>query len=299
MKELNDDQVIYAFDKDGEPVLTVESGETVRIRTKDCFGNQIQSPDDVIDEINWDLINPATGPIYVDGAVAGGTLKVEINDIELDDKAVCCTGKDEGVFGDRLDAWSTHLCRREGDKIIWDDKIEIPLKPMIGVIGVAPAGEPVNCGTPGSHGGNMDNTAITKGATLYFPVSVDGALFGCGDMHAVMGDGEISVSGAEIPGYVTATLTALPELSLDNPIIVNDTHIGTIASAETLDEAADRAVHDMIDLVAARTGVAADELVMLFSLVGDVQICQMVDPEKTVRFMVPRYVLDAYDFSLE
>ena len=81
---------------------------------------------------------------------------------------------------------------------------------MIGVIGVAPEGEPVNCGTPGSHGGNMDNTAITTGATLYFPVAVEGALFGCGDMHAAMGDGEISVSGAEVAGWATVTLTALP-----------------------------------------------------------------------------------------
>ena len=64
---------------------------------------------------------------------------------------------------------------------MWDERLSIPLAPMIGVIGVAPEGEPVNCGTPGKHGGNMDNTAISAGATLYFPVAVDGALFGCGD----------------------------------------------------------------------------------------------------------------------
>ena len=43
---------------------------------------------------------------------------------------------------------------------------------------------------------------------------------------------------------------------------------------------------------------AQDELVMLLSLVADVRVCQMVDPEKTVRFMVPKYVLDALGFAL-
>ena len=244
MQELNDERVLFAFARDLEPALTVASGETVRIRTQDCFGNQVQTPEDELDEIDWDRINPATGPVFVEGAVPGGALKVTIENIELDPQTASCTGKDEGVCGDRFDAWSTHLCAIDGDKLVWNDQLSIPLNPMIGVIGVAPAGDPVNCGTPGSHGGNMDNTAITTGATLYFPVAVEGALFGCGDMHAAMGDGEISVSGAD------------------------------------------------------RTGVDEAELVMLLSLVADVQVCQMVDPQKTVRFMVPKYVLESLGFKL-
>ena len=246
MQELNDERVLFAFARDLEPALTVASGETVRIRTQDCFGNQVQTPEDELDEINW----------------------------------------------------STHLCAIDGDKLVWNDQLSIPLNPMIGVIGVAPAGDPVNCGTPGSHGGNMDNTAITTGATLYFPVAVEGALFGCGDMHAAMGDGEISVSGAEVAGYATVTLTALPDLHLVDPLIENGTHLGIIASAESLDAAADRAVHEMVDLLHDRTGVDEAELVMLLSLVADVQVCQMVDPQKTVRFMVPKYVLESLGFKL-
>lgn len=298
MRELSDEKTLFAFARDLEPAMTVESGETVRIRTKDCFGNQIRAAEDVLDEIDWDAINPATGPIYVQGAQPGGALKVEILDIELDGQTVSCTGKDEGVCGDMFEAWSTHLCAIEDGKLIWNDNLSIPLNPMIGVIGVAPAGEPVNCGTPGSHGGNMDNTAITTGAKLYFPVAAEGALFGCGDMHATMGDGEVSVSGAEVAGWATVRLTALPEMQVKNPLIENETQIGVIASAETLDEAASIAVHDMVELVSAKTGAAKDELVMLFSLVADVKVCQMVDPEKTVRFMVPKYALEAYGFAL-
>ena len=124
------------------------------------------------------------------------------------------------------------------------------------------------------------------------------ALFGCGDMHAAMGDGEISVSGAEVAGYATVTLTALPDLHLVDPLIENGTHLGIIASAESLDAAADRAVHEMVDLLHDRTGIDEAELVMLLSLVADVQVCQMVDPQKTVRFMVPKYVLESLGFKL-
>lgn len=298
MIELDDAKTLFSFDKDLGPVLKVPSGETVRIRTKDCFGNQLQGPEDQLSEIDWEAINPATGPIYVEGAVAGGTLKVHIDNIELDAQTSSCTGKDEGVCGDRFSDWATHFCKVEDGKVVWDERLSIPLAPMIGVIGVAPEGEPVNCGTPGKHGGNMDNTAIAAGATLYFPVAVDGALFGCGDMHAVMGDGEVSVSGAEVAGYATVTLTALPELSVPNPLIENDTHFGIIVSAESLDKASEIAVQQMVDLLASRTNESEADLVMLLSLVADVRVCQMVDPEKTVRFMVPKYVLDAIGFSL-
>lgn len=298
MIELDDSKTLFSFDKDLEPVLKVPSGETVRIRTKDCFGNQLQGSEDQLSEIDWEAINPATGPIYVEGAVEGGTLKVHIDNIELDAQTSSCTGKDEGVCGDRFSDWATHFCKVEDGKVVWDERLSIPLAPMIGVIGVAPEGEPVNCGTPGKHGGNMDNTAIAAGATLYFPVAVDGALFGCGDMHAVMGDGEVSVSGAEVAGYATVTLTALPELSVPNPLIENDTHFGIIVSAESLDKAAELAVQQMVDLLASRTNESEADLVMLLSLVADVRVCQMVDPEKTVRFMVPKYVLDAIGFSL-
>lgn len=298
MVELDDEKVFYAFDKTLEPAMVVPSGTTVRVRTKDCFGNQIQKPEDELDGIDWDHTNPATGPIFVEGAVPGGALMVSIDAIEFDNKSVSCTGENEGVCGDRFNAWSTQVCEIDGDELVWDERLRIPLRPMIGVIGVAPEGDPINCGMPGSHGGNMDNTAITAGATLYFPVFADGALFGCGDMHAVMGDGEISVSGAEAAGWATVTLTAMPELKLVDPLIENATHFGVIASAETLDAAADRAVHEMVDLICDRTAEDPDKVVMLLSLVGDVQVCQMVDPEKTIRFMVPKYVLDSLGFKL-
>ena len=95
MHQLDDERVLFAFARDLEPALTVKSGDTVRIRTQDCFGNQVQSPEDQLDEINWDPITPATGPVFVEGAVPGGALKVAIENIELDAQTASCTGKDE------------------------------------------------------------------------------------------------------------------------------------------------------------------------------------------------------------
>jgi Acetamidase/Formamidase family. len=94
-------------------------------------------------------------------------------------------------------------------KVIFNEKLSFPVKPMIGVIGVAPKEGEINCGTPGPHGGNMDTTLIGEGTKLYLPVFVDGALFALGDLHAVMGDGEIGVSGVEVSGAVTVGLRVL------------------------------------------------------------------------------------------
>lgn len=300
MIELSDEKVIFEFSDAAEPLLTVASGETVRIRTKDCFGNQLQTEEDSIDELDWDNVNPATGPIFVEGAHAGGVLKVELLEVDVDDHTAMCTGENEGTLGDIFHNGLSSCVKQIRDgKLIWDDKVSLDLKPMIGVIGVAPAdGQRINCGTPGHHGGNMDNTRIGQGATLYFPVACEGALFGCGDMHAVMGDGEIGVSGAEVAGHVTARLTALDDRSITSPVLETADEFMTIASAPTLDEAADKAVHDMVRILEERTeGISTENLVMLLSLCADVEVCQIVDPLRTARFVVPKKVIEAYGFT--
>ena len=119
---------------------------------------------------------------------------------------------------------------------------------MIGVIGVAPAGDDVPCGTPGSHGGNMDTRLIGDGATIYLPVQAPGALLAVGDLHAAMGDGEIAFTGVEVAGAVTLQVSLREDMSLTDPVLENDDTVATIASAETLDEAAKMATNAMADL---------------------------------------------------
>lgn len=298
MKELGDMQVFYAFSGDCCPALVVDSGETVRLCTRDFFGNQIRGSDDGLQTIEWDATNPVTGPVYVREAHPGDVLEVLIRDIEIGDTVTSCTGRDESVCADLFARWTTRRCSVENGEVVWNDRLRIPVRPTIGVLGVAPAHGSVSGASAGSHGGNMENGLAGVGTSVFLPVAVEGALFGCGDLHAVAGGGEVGVAGAEVAGRVTATFTVRRDLHLTNPLFKTATSIGSLASAPTLDEAASRAVHDMVALVRDATGADADELAMLFSLVGAVEVCQMVDPQKTVRFVVPRYVLESYGFAL-
>ena len=290
--------VIYAFDKTHEPVKRVASGTTIEIETYDCFENQVQSADTKIGGIDWDRINPATGPIYVEGAQPGDVLKVRIEKLEIGNQGVMATGPDLGVLGHRQEEMASKIIPVEGDYAVFDDKLKIPLNKMIGVIGVAPEGEPVPCGTPGAHGGNMDTTLITEGATLYFPVFAEGALFALGDFHAAMGDGEIGVSGIEVPGKATVTLEVVKEGALRHPLLENKDGITFLVSKPTLDEAVKAAVEEMADFLLTRTGLDVADLAMMMSAAGQSQISQIVDPLMTARFFVPKYVLDAYGVTL-
>ncbi|RNB89900.1 acetamidase [Brevibacillus fluminis] len=288
---------IYAFSGKHDPVLRIASGTRLTIETYDCFTNQIQSEATAIDSIDWNRINPATGPIFVEGAMPGDVLKVHIERIELADRGVMATGPGLGVMGHRIEKFEVKLIPIE-DGHAHFNQIKIPLNPMIGVIGVAPAEGEVSCGTPGAHGGNMDNTMITEGATLYFPVGVEGALFGLGDLHAAMGDGEVGVSGIEIPGKVTVTVEVIKGLAIAHPFLENADSVVSIVSAPTLDEAVKIAVEQMVDRLLPTTGLPLAELTMLMSAVGQTQICQVVDPLMTARFVVPKRILNQLDASL-
>ncbi|MET3574221.1 acetamidase/formamidase family protein [Bhargavaea ullalensis] len=286
--------VIYSFSKEHVPVKHVASGTTIEIETYDCFKNQVTSPETKVAGIDWDEINPATGPVYVEGAEPGDVLKVRIDKLEIGGQGVMATGPDLGILGHRLEELASKIIKVDEEHAVFDDKLKIPLNKMIGVIGVAPAGEPVSCGTPGAHGGNMDTKLITEGATLYFPVFAEGALFGLGDFHAAMGDGEVGVSGIEVPGKATVTLQVLKEGALRHPLVENEDGIAFIVSAPTLDEAAKTAVEEMADFLLPRMEMNLPDLAMLLSAAGQVQVSQIVDPLMTARFFVPKYVLEAY-----
>lgn len=289
---------IYAFSSKNKPVKVVASGTTLEIETYDCFTNQIQSEITEVNSIDWAQINPATGPIFVEGAQPGDVLKVKIEKIELGERGVMAVGPDLGVMGHRIEHFQAKIIPVRDGKALFNS-VEIPLNPMIGVIGVAPADEEeISCGTPGRHGGNMDNKMITEGAALYFPVFAEGALFGLGDLHAAMGDGEIGVSGIEIAGKVTVTLEVIKGVSLNHPMLENDEVIAAIASAKTLDEAVKTAVEEMVDMIAAKTDLPLSEVTMLMSATGQAQICQVVDPLLTARFVVPKWVLEQLNVKL-
>ena len=283
--------IIYEFNQDNTPIKNVTAGTTLTIETYDCFTNQIQSEDSVMEQIDWNKVNPATGPVFVDGALPGDILKVKIEKIKIADQGVMAVVPELGLAGDLIDKIQAEIMPVKNDKVIFNE-VEAPITKMVGVIGVAPKGDGVNCGIPGSHGGNMDNTMVKEGATLYFPVAVEGALFALGDLHAAMGDGEVSGSGVEIPGEVTVTLDVIKGEKLIHPMLENEDSFSQIVSAETLDEAIDTAGLQMIERIVERTGLSTTEVAMLMSMVGQAEICQIVNPLKTARYVVPKWLLE-------
>ncbi|WP_254901695.1 acetamidase/formamidase family protein [Thalassobacillus devorans] len=297
-RQLTCQSAVYALSKENPPAITIQPGETLTMETYDCFQNQIQSETTEISAIDWNQINPATGPVYVEGAEPGDILKVKIDQLKIGERGVMVTGKDLGVLGHRFDDFDVKIIPIKDNQAIFDEKLSLPLNPMIGVIGVAPENESVNCGTPGAHGGNMDTKVITEDAELYFPVFVEGALFALGDFHAAMGDGEVSVSGIEVPGEATVTFELIKKQSLSFPLVANDEGISLIVSKETLDDAVATAVEQMVDLLHPHTDLTLSHLTMLMSAAGEVQVSQVVDPLVTARFFVPKHILETYDIQL-
>lgn len=286
--KLTNDKVIFDFSKDHEPVLRVPAGTTLEIETLDCFSNQLRKAGDTIEQLDWERINPATGPVYVEGAEPGDTLKVTIHTIKLNDRGTVCCLENEGTLGHMIKGNHFRVVNVEGDTVKYLDRFEIPTQKMVGVIGVAPEDEAVNTGTPDHHGGNMDTLLVAEGATVYFPVAHPGALFAMGDVHAVMGDGEVGVSGLEIPSDVIVTLDVIKGKAPEYPFLENSDVYAVLVSKPTVDEAVSVAAELMCRFLEPRMDITRPEIIMLMSLVGSVEISQVVDPKKTVRFVFPK-----------
>jgi amidase len=293
------DRLFFAFEPNLNPAVQVQQGEEVLLETHDCFEGQIQKPQDLVDKLDWNHVNPATGPVYIEGAKPGDVLRVDLLEVKVGKQASMVTIPGEGALGDVITEMETAILKLEDDHILFKDKIRIPKKPMIGVIGVAPAEGSVPNGTPGPHGGNLDCTLMSEGNSAYFTVGVEGALFGAGDFHAAMGDGEIVVCGAEISGELHFRAQVVDALKgLPTPFVQTPESVATIYSAATIDEAASGAIHRMAQFLTDFVKIPLNDAGMLMSLVGELKFCQVVDPLKTVRFEFPKWVLAKYDFQM-
>ena len=283
MNKISKDKVVYTMSPNNEPVLKVKSNSIVEFETNDALAGQIKSVHDKFEALDWQRVNPATGPLYVEGAEAGDILAVTIEKIETNNTGVIITGNNMGVLGHVLEKPTIKVIPIENNTAIFSENIHIPLNKMVGVIGVAPKEESISCGVPDMHGGNLDCKEIRERATVLLPVYVEGALLAIGDLHAVMADGEVAVSGLEVSGQVRVKVEVIKNKTLPLPMITNDTHIMTLASCEDLDEAVNMAVINMVSYLCDNHDFQQDEATMLVSLVGDVRICQVVDPKKTIR----------------
>ncbi|MDU5081850.1 acetamidase/formamidase family protein [uncultured Tissierella sp.] len=292
MKIISGNKVIYKFTNLMDHVEVISSGDVIKVKTNDCFFQQIYNEEQVLTEIDYDRLNPATGPIYVEGAEQGDLLQVKVISIDVANKGVAAVVPNEGVLGDQVSKPMIRVVDIIDGYAIFHG-IKLPIRPMIGVIGVAPAKEDGEWATdsPWKHGGNMDTNDITAGSTLYFPVNQKGALLALGDCHAIMGDGEICFTGLEVPAEVTLEINLIKDKKIKWPLLETDGYTMVIASGNNLDSALYEATSETVKYLEGALGLEWEDAYILTSLAVDLKISQVVDPKKTIRAAIPKYII--------
>src|SRR5215211_1088253 len=297
------DEIIWAFGPDLERVLEVEPGSVVRFETNDCFTGQIASEDDLVTGIDFERVNSATGPVAVKGAEPGDSLVVELLEVRPSGRGFATLIPDFGQLIDQAQSPVTKVFRIEGDTVHMNDRVSFPLRPMVGVVGVATDGETVANGWAGRHGGNLDDHLHGPGATLYFPVRQAGGMFAVGDMHASMGDGEICGTGVEIPGEVVARFDLLKGKHATWPVTELRDRWVAHATAETDADfmaALERVSEEAARLLVDGWGFTMEEAFVFLSVACDAGICQACRPSPfstIARMAVPKVSATPRPFS--
>ncbi|MGI6510412.1 MAG: acetamidase/formamidase family protein [Erysipelotrichaceae bacterium] len=272
MLEIRD--TIYAFSKNAKPVAHIKNGETVKFITEDCFGGQIKSEEKLVGAIDWNNVNPATGPVYVEDAEPGDVIVVDILSIDVKPQGIGCTIPGASIFDGETEIRTKVLEVKDG--YVHYNDIKWPANPMIGVIGCAPAGDDVVSGMAGNHGGNMDSKIITRGAKVYLPVRVKGGLLALGDLHASMADGEMIGAGVEIAGEVIATVSLIKNFKLNWPVTETKDAFYVNTSAPSYDEAAESGYREIHRLIMNAYGWDFTDAAIYMSLQGDLCANQTV-----------------------
>ncbi|HET7050458.1 MAG TPA: acetamidase/formamidase family protein [Solirubrobacteraceae bacterium] len=288
---LPDERVHFTWDTGNEPVLRIDSGDTVVVWTRDVSDNQIGPDSDVsvIAGLDWDRVYPLAGPIAVNGAEPGDTLAIEILDIHTQGWGWTAILPGLGLLPDDFpDAYLRIFDLSHGDVAYLREDIVIPLEPFFGTMGVCPAGataQPVM--PPGTFGGNMDTRQLVRGATLYLPVEVEEALFSCGDAHGAQGDGEVCVTGLEAPMFASLRFSlykghAIPGPQYRTPApltrrVDSAPFFGTTGVGADLYVAAQDAVRAMVDHIASNYELGREDAYLLCSLAVDLKISEIVD----------------------
>lgn len=289
-KIISSDHVIYHFRPDMKPEWFVDEGDVLVIQTPDGTHGQIKSEDDVIEKIDEDKINDAVGPIFIRGAQPNDTLVFDIMDISIpSSRGYILVIPTFGLLHKKVTKARTKIVSIL-EKDVCFNELRIPIRPIIGTIGVAPAQGTWSTLYGHDHGGNLDCTDICPGSRVYFPVFVEGALLAMGDGKAVMGDGEVCSTGVGCPLEITGRVEVIKQ-TIPRPMIETKDEWMTLASANTLEEACQIANSDLIDIIVKVKGYSWEEAYMLTSLVADLRICQVVNPLMTVRMAISKQYL--------
>src|SRR5688572_14155437 len=271
------DQFTYRFSATTEPVATVAPGEQFVVETHDTSTGRVHRAEDmpgfvrVRDPLK---VNPAAGPVFIEGATPGDDLIVEILDIRLQPYGFVRVLAGAGVLQTGIESDGVLMARIDGEHVVLGERVRLPLRPMVGVIGTAPADGAIYTAAPGPQGSNIDVNAVTVGARVHLRVHVPGALLAIGDVHASMGDGEVSGTGVEIAGEVTVRVDLVPGAAPARPRIETADDWITTGNGPTLEDAVEMAVEELTQLLMARLGLTRTEAFLLVGARGDIRIGQ-------------------------
>jgi amidase len=273
------------------PALRIKPGDRVVTKTIDAGG------------VDWNGKqvaqgpNPQTGPFYIEGAEPGDAIVVTIEKLE--------TNRTTGYSSSLLAPYAVDPASiaarvdREAQRATWiidkakgttrvetpavQPPIELPMRPMLGCLGVAPARkEAVATSTPGAFGGNMDYAGLNAGVKVTLPVSEPGALLFLGDAHARQGEGEVVGTGVETSMDVEFTVDLIKKKAVGWPRLENDTYIMVLGSERPLLQAFQHATTEMLRWLVADYKYSERGASMLMGQAVEYEIANVVDPHFTV-----------------
>ena len=275
------DQYTYRFAADVPPVARIAPGERVVFETYDASTGRITVAEDLAAYLQVRdprRVNPAAGPVWVEGARPGDELVVTVEAIRLAEQGYIRAAPG-GVLSEGIEGPVAVIVPVEGGTtLLLPGGLRLPARPMVGVIGTAPASGEVLTAVPGPQGSNLDCNLVRPGARVHLPVHVEGALLALGDVHAAMGDAEVTGTGVEINAEVTVRVELLPGAAHARPWIEVDGLIAATGSAPTLEAAVSIATDGLVTLLGERLPLTRTEAYLLVSAYGDVRIGQACAP---------------------
>ena len=306
------DQLAYTFGGVA-PIRRITPGSVLRLWSEDAFGGVLRSVTDLSSEkIDLRFVNPQTGPFYVDGAEPGDALALHFVSVEpARDWAASATIPFFGgltstdrtaTLQDPLPdtTWIYQLDRARGtlrfEARYGEFALDLPLAPMLGTVGVAPAGHEVRSSlVPDRFGGNMDTPQMRAGTTCFLGVNVEGALFSIGDGHYRQGEGE--ACGTAVEGAMTTTLIVdlVKRAAPGWPRLEDDECLMTVGSSRPLEDAWRVSQVEMVTWLGELYGLDKMDGYQLLSQISEVPIANVVDANYSVIAKARKSLLPAAD----
>jgi acetamidase/formamidase len=292
-----------------EAVTSIRPGTVVRTSTLDCFAGRVRSTSDLVSQVcDPRYINPQTGPFHVEGAEPGDTIAVHF--VSIEPRFAWGVSTTVPLFGSLTATATTALLHAPLPERTWFYELDLagrlvryaaldspytaalPLDPMHGTVGVAPAlGEVRSSLAPGDWGGNMDTPEMRAGTTCYLGVNVPGALFSLGDGHARQGEGETCGVAVECAMDTTFVVELVKGVATPWPRLEDDAFVMTTGSTKPLEDAFRISHQQMVRWVAELTGQSELDAYQLVSQAALSPVANVVDTVYTMVCKVPKSVL--------